>query len=559
MKFKCEYYVISSLFFLFNPALNASTGTAGAISSLPALYKTMALGMSINLHEEDRIIEHIRESTDKHVNPVVLAIQKNDIELAELLLTIRRIELSLGIDTFSFPGYLFNRPYGELGEEAVVWMKRHQINLLNDQYFYEAKVDVEILRLLMKYDDKNLWTSEIRKIFSHAYQRCDLDGVLFCLQLSLDDLTLVIGDAISKPLFLVDPFLSEFPINLDDHSHFYDSSNWTSTPCIWDCRPDDNVIVKEIKNRIQQIIFGHPLVDEKTNEINALRRELEEIKTQRHEESKEFNRKIEALKEMLSEDYKNEVDALRKELESIKVKQREESEEFKKRNEELHKNQLDSRELERILITYGNNPDGMSTLHYAIKKGDANSVRLLIAAGADINSKDGNCTALIRAVSCNQFEITRILLDSGADINCLGHINHNVEPKLNALYYAAQLGKSDIITLLIRKGANVNHNYVGIGPVHTPLHVAAQAGNYEAVVALVNGGAQIDGNLPTNIGANHWTNGTPLDWAAFNLKYADNPQNLELIKFLVQKGATRRCRNYHACPVIEGYLKSVGQ
>lgn len=65
MKFKCEYYVISSLFFY--PALNASTDTAGAISSLPALYKTMALGMSINLHEEDRIIEHIRESMDKHV------------------------------------------------------------------------------------------------------------------------------------------------------------------------------------------------------------------------------------------------------------------------------------------------------------------------------------------------------------------------------------------------------------------------------------------------------------------------------------------------------------
>jgi len=92
-------------------------------------------------------------------------------------------------------------------------------------------------------------------------------------------------------------------------------------------------------------------------------------------------------------------------------------------------------------------------------------------------------------------------------------------------------------------------------------------GNYDAVVALIESGSDVDGRIPFQK-----PNGfqgifeTPLDMAAKNLTYRDNPQNLELVKYLVAQGATRRVRGYHGdqhggleCPVISGYLKSVSR
>ena len=96
--------------------------------------------------------------------------------------------------------------------------------------------------------------------------------------------------------------------------------------------------------------------------------------------------------------------------------------------------------------------------------------------------------------------------------------------------------------------------------VETPLHVACKNGNYEAVIALVENGVDVDGRIPKNINYNH--NGlrdTPLDISAKNLKYKDNPTHLDLVKFLVSHGATRRTGGNALCPVIHGYFQSVNK
>lgn len=122
---------------------------------------------------------------------------------------------------------------------------------------------------------------------------------------------------------------------------------------------------------------------------------------------------------------------------------------------------------------------------------------------------------------------------------------------LSALHYAVKMDDIHVVNILLSNGADVN----SISNNETPLHIAAKTGNLEAVMILVNKGAEIDGR--------NGTDPTPLDYAAKYLRYADNPQNLELVKFLVTHGATRKSVKYYhkdnMCPVISGYLMSVNK
>lgn len=273
-------------------------------------------------------------------------------------------------------------------------------------------------------------------------------------------------------------------------------------------------------------------------------------------------------KPMTSELHK-EIGILKLEIEKLKDQQREiiaiinsaKSDMISIHNEQ--KRRMDnSNELEGILVKYGNTPNHISVLNHAIEAGDVNAVNLLLANGADVNSGKGQ--AISTAARYNQIEIAQILLEIGADVNCTPNESNNYP-----IYYAAQFGSIELVHLFIEHGAFLDR----IRPIKgnplddtiTPLHIAAKHGNYEAVVALVNGGAKIDGHSRQNNGQSQ----TPLDEAAFSLKYKDNQKNLDLVKFLVESGATRRCRNYNTeyvngyktltCPVISGYLKGVGK
>lgn len=275
---------------------------------------------------------------------------------------------------------------------------------------------------------------------------------------------------------------------------------------------------------------------------------------------------------------KKEAAVLKQEIENLKNQMLLLRNEYQKGFED-QKNQInDSVKLDKVLVKYGNNPDGMSALHYAIKAGDVYAVNLLLENGADANSVEMSfrpqisITALSRAAKCNQLEITAILLDFGADVNFSPY-----EDSFYPITYAAEFASGDLVTLLIENGAKLDR----IKPVkegqdgkpeswrrpETPLHIACIAGNFEAVIALVYAGIDIDGFVPNPVSYGYsGCNETPLGFAAKNLKYSDNPKNLDLIKFLVAHDATRRCKEYCTvefnkipCEVISGYLKSVNK
>jgi ankyrin repeat protein len=226
---------------------------------------------------------------------------------------------------------------------------------------------------------------------------------------------------------------------------------------------------------------------------------------------------------------------------------------------ELKAQLMETRGIQDVLVKYGNNPDGFTAFHYAIKKGDINAVVLMIQHGADVNSKAasvyypffGSCgypTALQQAVLADQIDIARILLENGAVVNATDRQPTIYDSNgFTALSLAACIGNPEMIHLLVEYGANIEGKSTdpAMNP-KPPLHIAVEKGKFEAVIVLIELGAAINKGL--------------LD-AAAKLTYKDNPKNLELVKFLVEHGAKRdisRSLSSFSCPVIRAYIESKG-
>lgn len=288
----------------------------------------------------------------------------------------------------------------------------------------------------------------------------------------------------------------------------------------------------------------------------------------------QIKKRLDVIESKQNENNRAEVEALKSEIDTLKNQISSFQGEFNGKFADQQIQLKDSKEIEETLVKYGNNPDGMSALHYAIKVGDANAVKLLLSKGADVYSSQmfsdsKNTTpipynALTMAARYNQLEIAQILLNYGADVNIASR-----DDLPSALYYAAQFGSGDLVSLLLENGAIIDTIYshpkhVRVSGEPSPLYRACEVGNYEAVVAFVNAGLDVNGNCNFSL---QWD--SPLDAAARKLRYCDNPQNLELVKFLVKNNARRGTRSYNEnghgngyrlpCEVINGYLQSVGK
>jgi ankyrin repeat protein len=167
----------------------------------------------------------------------------------------------------------------------------------------------------------------------------------------------------------------------------------------------------------------------------------------------------------------------------------------------------------------------MTPLLFAVSRGKLEMTKHLIELGADVNhkDKDGFC-ALHNVAGRGNIDIAKLLIDSGADVNCstssgivplthatwannatemgkfliLNGANVNPDPCRNnkactcgpnfntPLHAACNVGKSDLIEILVSNGAKVNiFNSNGL----TPLHNAVNSGNLDAVRTLLDHGA----------------------------------------------------------------------
>lgn len=138
----------------------------------------------------------------------------------------------------------------------------------------------------------------------------------------------------------------------------------------------------------------------------------------------------------------------------------------------------------------------------AVKANDAAQVARLIAQGVDVDMADpGGDVPLIMAAYLGHSEITRLLLEAGADVRA-------VDPgmKATALHAAAYAGRAEPARLLIQHGVDIDAQ----GPYngYTALHDAIWQNNVETARVILEAGADLtlrnhEGQTPLEMAKAH--------------------------------------------------------
>lgn len=170
----------------------------------------------------------------------------------------------------------------------------------------------------------------------------------------------------------------------------------------------------------------------------------------------------------------------------------------------------------------------------AVKLGDVELVRMLLAAGADPDSPDQDGqTALMLASSIGSLPIAQMLIKRGAHVNAVETFRGQT-----ALMWAAAQNHPDIVDLLVKHGADAKRRakyddwpremtsepraQFRDGGGLTALLYATRAGCYRCAVAIVKAGADVNQPNPDGV--------TPLINAIDNRAY-------DIAMFLLDKGA----------------------
>ncbi|MEI0491988.1 ankyrin repeat domain-containing protein [Brachyspira intermedia] len=151
---------------------------------------------------------------------------------------------------------------------------------------------------------------------------------------------------------------------------------------------------------------------------------------------------------------------------------------------------------------------------------DITITELLIEKGADIEARNvDGINALVYAVSLNDEEMVKFLLEKGADANTVceienEHIYMPPTPLMNAVYN----GNTNIINMLLENGADINYTTDEM----TPLIYAAYKVNTNIINTLLENGVDIN-----------YTN----YYGMTALMYAANSNQFEAVKILLENNA----------------------
>jgi len=153
----------------------------------------------------------------------------------------------------------------------------------------------------------------------------------------------------------------------------------------------------------------------------------------------------------------------------------------------------------------------------AAMRGDREAVRALLQKGTDVNVplSDG-MTALHYAALRGDAQMAEILIYAGANPKARTRIN-----EYTPLHVASESGNAGVIRVLLNAGADVNAKASATGA--TPLHLAAGSGNVDAVNALLQKGGD--------------PNAREAEWQQTPLIFAAAKNRADVIAALLARGA----------------------
>lgn len=153
----------------------------------------------------------------------------------------------------------------------------------------------------------------------------------------------------------------------------------------------------------------------------------------------------------------------------------------------------------------------------AAMRGDRDAVLRLIHQGADVNTAQGDgMTALHWAAERGDAELTRALLQAGAEAEAVTRIG-----QYTPLHIAAARGATEVALTLLEEGAAVGARAVPSGA--TPLHLAAGSGDAALVRALLQRNAD--------------PNAEEAEWGQTPLIFAAAQNRTDAIRALIEGGA----------------------
>jgi len=162
-------------------------------------------------------------------------------------------------------------------------------------------------------------------------------------------------------------------------------------------------------------------------------------------------------------------------------------------------------------------PGGGSPVADAALKGDREAVRALLKQGADANASRGDgMTALHFAAERGDADLAAMLLYAGANVSAVTRIGG-----YTPLHLASQSGNVAVVNELLKAGSDVKARTTTTGV--TPLHLAAEAGSAPVIKALLEHHAEIDAK--------------EAEWGQTPLIFAASQNRVEAIKTLLAHGA----------------------
>jgi hypothetical protein len=187
---------------------------------------------------------------------------------------------------------------------------------------------------------------------------------------------------------------------------------------------------------------------------------------------------------------------------------------------------------EYSVVLLGKSPSmTAASLPCSAQQEDLEAVRKQLAEGVDVNGTMNECipmepfprgvTLLMKAAGHGSSDIVTLLLDKGADIN----LRDSGED--DALMYAASSGRINVISILVERGADINTQGDG---GQTPLMRASEDGELETVRYLLDQGAKLNAKN---------SNGTTA------LMFAAGFKQQEIARLLLAKGADPKLKDSH--------------